>query len=54
MPILLVKSKKTGNNTLLIKADIHTRHADVLKLMTIARSVQIETIAIAVDTSDEE
>jgi len=53
MLILLVKSKKTGNNSLLIKADIHARHADVLKLMTIARSVQIETIAIAVDTSAE-
>lgn len=51
---LVSEKQKTGNNTLLIKADIHTRHADVLKLMKIARSVQIESIAMAVEDLTQE
>jgi len=54
MHIWLAKSKKTGNNTLLIKADVASKHSDVLKLMKIARSVQIETIAMAVEYTSEE
>ncbi|MFC1694396.1 ExbD/TolR family protein [Candidatus Latescibacterota bacterium] len=41
-------------NTVLIKADENAKHGDVLKLMKLARSVEIETIAMAVDTAVEE
>jgi len=51
---LVSEKQKTGNNTLLIKADVHTRHGDVLKLMKIAKSVQIETIAMAVEDLHKE
>ena len=51
----LVSEKQiTGNNSLLIKADVAAKHGDVLKLMKIARSVQIETIAMAVDVTAQE
>jgi len=51
---LISEKQNTGNNTLLIKADIDAKHGDVLKLMKLARSVQIETIAMAVDSKTEE
>ena len=51
---LVSEKQKTGNNTLLIKADVAAKHGDVLKLMKIARSVQIETIAMAVEDVNAE
>jgi len=51
---LVSQKQETGNNSLLIKADVAAKHGDVLKLMTIARSVQIETIAMAVDEATQE
>ncbi len=51
---LVSEKQKTGNNTLLIRADEATKHSDVLKIMKIARSVQIETIAMAVEHTSEE
>jgi len=51
---LVSEKQKTGNNTLLIKADINTQHSEVLKLMKIAKSVQIETIAMAVEDLHKE
>ena len=51
---LVSEKQKTGNNTLLIRADESTKHSDVLKIMKMARSVQIETIAMAVENTAEE
>ena len=52
---LAQEKRKTGNNTVLIRGDVATRHGDVLKLMKMARAQQIETIAMAVnDLSEEE
>ena len=51
---LINEKQKTGNNSLLIKADIGVKHALTLQLMKIAREVQIETIAIAIDNKVEE
>ena len=52
---LAQEKHKTGNNTVLIRADINTKHGDILKLMKMARAQQIETIAMAVnDLSEEE
>ncbi len=51
---LAQEKKTTGNNSLLIKADVAAKHGKVLQLMKIARSVQIETIAMAVDSKEEE
>jgi len=51
---LVSEKQKTGNNSLLIKADVKTKHSEVLKLMTIARSVQIETISMAVEDLNKE
>jgi len=39
---------------LLIKADIESKHGDVLKLMQLARYAQIETITMAVDIESQE
>ena len=45
----------TGNNTVLIRADVETTHGNILKIMKMARAQQIETIAMAVnDLSEEE
>jgi len=46
---LVSEKQKSGNNSLFIKADVETKHGDILKIMTIAKEVQIETIAVAVD-----
>lgn len=44
-----------GINSLLIRADIATRHGDVLKLMKMAKAQNIETVAMAVnDLSEDE
>ncbi|MFC1508766.1 ExbD/TolR family protein [Candidatus Omnitrophota bacterium] len=52
---LAQEKHKTGNNTVLIRADINTKHGDILNLMKMARAQQIETIAMAVnDLSEEE
>ncbi len=51
---LIMEKQKLGINSLLIKADENAKHGDVIKLMMIARSVQIESIAMAVDTPKEE
>ena len=45
---------ETGYLTLLIRADIGTKHGDVLKVMKMARQQQIETIAMAVNDLEEE
>jgi biopolymer transport protein ExbD len=52
----LAQEKHTsGNNTVLIRADVATKHGDILKLMKMSRAQQIETIAMAVnDLSEEE
>ena len=52
--LLVNEKQKFGVNSLLIKGDENAKHGDVLKLMKIARSVGIETIAMAVDTEIEE
>jgi len=52
--LLVNEKQKLGINSLLIKGDENAKHGDVLKLMKIARSVGIETIAMAVDTEIEE
>ena len=51
---LVNEKQKLGVNSLLIKGDENAKHGDVLKLMKIARSVGIETIAMAVDIKIEE
>lgn len=51
---LINEKQKLGINSLLIKADEEAKHGDVLKLMLLARGVQIESIAMAVDTPKEE
>lgn len=51
---LAQEKRKTGNNTVLIRGDVATRHGDVLKLMKMARAQQIETIAMAVNDLSEE
>jgi len=51
----LINEKTTlGVNSLLIKADENAKHGEIIKLMMIAKSVQIESIAMAVDTPTEE
>jgi len=52
--LLVSEKQKLGVNSLLIKGDENAKHGDVLKLMKIARSVGIETIAMAVDVEIEE
>ena len=52
--MLVEQKKETSNNTLLIKADIAAKHGDVLQIMRLAREVQMETFALAVDTEIEE
>lgn len=51
---LISQKQLTSNNTLLIKADIGAKHGTVLKIMKLARGVQIETIAMAVEPVGEE
>ncbi len=51
---LITEKQKLGHNSMLIKADQEAKHKDIIKLMMIARSVQIESIAMAVDTEKDE
>jgi len=51
---LISEKQKTGNNMLLIKADVAAKHGNVLKLMKIAKEVQIETVAMAVEDINRE
>lgn len=51
---LAQEKHKSGNNTILIRADVATRHGDILKLMKMARAQQVETIAMAVKDLSEE
>ena len=50
---LAQEKHSSGNNTILIRADVEVNHGDVLKLMKMARAQQIETIAIAVNDLSE-
>ena len=51
---LISEKQKTGNNMLLIKADVGAKHGKVLQLMKIAKEVQIETVAMAVEDVNRE
>lgn len=51
---LISEKQKTGNNMLLIKADVGAKHGKVLQLMKIAKEVQIETVAMAVEDINRE
>jgi len=51
---LAQEKHKTGLSTILIRADINTKHGDILKLMKMARAQQIETIAMAVNDLSEQ
>ncbi len=51
---LITEKQKTGNNMLLIKADVAAKHGNVLRLMRIAKEVQIETVAMAVEDINRE
>jgi len=51
---LAQEKHSSGNNTILIRADVSAKHGDVLKLMKMARAQQIETIAMAVRDLSEE
>jgi len=44
----------SGNNTILIRADIDVKHGEILKIMKMARAQEIETIAMAVRDLSEE
>jgi len=47
------EKQKLGANGVLIKADENAKHGDVLRIMKIARSVEIEVLNLAVDTEVE-
>ena len=51
---LVNEKKKSGSSTLLIKADKNAKHGNVLRLMMLAKEVDIETVAMAVDNPPEE
>lgn len=51
---LMTEMRNLGLKTLLIKADEESKHGDVIKIMVIARSVEITQIAMAVDTGKED
>lgn len=51
---LINEKQKLGHNSMLIKADQNAKHKDIIKLMMIARSVQIESIAMATETEKVE
>jgi biopolymer transport protein ExbD len=46
---LVNEKQKTGQKSIVIRADKAAKHGDVLKLMRLAKSVSIETIAIATE-----
>jgi len=51
---LINEKTNLGVNSLLIKADENAKHGEIIKIMMIAKSVQIESIAMAVDTPKED
>jgi biopolymer transport protein ExbD len=46
---LVNEKQKTGNKSIVIRADKAAKHGDVLKLMRLAKAVAIETIAISTE-----
>jgi biopolymer transport protein ExbD len=50
---LVQEKQKTQNKTMVIKADKEAKHGDVLKLMKLAKEVQIEQIGIVVEDMTE-
>lgn len=50
---LVQEKQKTQNKTMVIKADKDAKHGDVLKLMKLAKEVQIEQIGIVVEDMTE-
>ena len=50
---LITEKKTSGSGTLVIKADVAAKHGTVLKLMKMAKAVNIETIGMAVDTETQ-
>ena len=46
---LIAEKQKTHGSSVVIRADKNAKHGDVLKLMKLAKGVQIETVAMAVD-----
>jgi len=47
--LLVAEKQKTGTNSMVIRADVAAKHGNVLRLMKLAKEVQIETIAMAVE-----
>jgi len=50
---IVTEKQKKNSNTILIKADVNAKHGDVLRIMKMARSVEIEVIDLAVDPETE-
>jgi len=46
---LVNEKQKTGNKSIVIRADKAAKHGDVLKLMRLAKAVAIETIALSTE-----
>jgi len=47
--LLVAEKQKSGTNSMVIRADVAAKHGNVLRLMKLAKEVQIETIAMAVE-----
>jgi biopolymer transport protein ExbD len=52
--VLMSEKKTTGTNSMVIKADVATKHGLILKIMQLAKSVGIETIAVAIENKKDE
>ncbi len=50
---LIAEKQKSDNKSVVIRADKEAKHGDILKLMKIAKGVEIETIALAVEDLSE-
>lgn len=50
---LIAEKQKTSNKSVVIRADKDAKHGDILKLMKLAKSVEIESIALAVEDLSE-
>lgn len=51
---LVSEKKESSTNNLLVKADIEAKHGQLLRIMKMAKEVQMETVAIAVEDLTEE
>jgi biopolymer transport protein ExbD len=51
---LVNEKQKTGNKSIVIRADKAAKHGDVLKLMRMAKAVAIETIALSTENKGVE